>query len=298
MNALQGVLAPVVTNFGANGEVDLDAFASNVRAHLAAGLHGVVVAGSTGEAALLDEGERKALVETARAVVPRERLLLAGTGSESTRGAVRLTKMAAAAGADAVLVVAPHYYGAAMSVTALANHYRRIADDSAVPVVLYNIPKYMHYSLAPGLVAELAGHRNIVGIKDSSGDLDLLATYINAQSPSFTVMTGNGGTVQPALAMGARGGILAVSLFAPSLALGVYDAMQRGDVAAAKAMQDTLKPISGRVVGDLGIAGVKAALDRVGLHGGPVRPPLVGLSATALAEVTDLLSAVERAHAA
>jgi 4-hydroxy-2-oxoglutarate aldolase len=230
--------------------------------------------------------------------VPRNRLLLVGTGSESTRGAVRLTKMAAAAGADGVLVVAPHYYGSAMSVTALANHYKWIADDSRVPVVLYNIPKYMHYSLAPALVGELASHGNIVGIKDSSGDLDLLATYLNAQSPRFTVMTGNGGTIQPAMAMGARGGILAVSLFAPALAIGVYDAMQRGDAAAAKTMQDVLKPISGRIVGDLGIAGVKAALDQVGLHGGPVRPPLTGLSAAAQSEVSELLSAVERAHAA
>lgn len=298
MNQLQGILAPVVTTFQGNGDVDLEAFASNVRAHLAAGLHGVVVTGSTGEAALLDDGERKALVETARDAVPSDRLLLAGTGAESTRAAVRLTKMAAAAGADGVLVVAPHYYGSAMSVTALANHYRWIADASPVPVVLYNIPKYMHYALAPGLVAELATHGNIVGIKDSSGDLDLLATYINSQSPHFTVMTGNGGTVQPALAMGARGGILAVSLFAPMLALGVYDAMRRGDVSTAKAMQDTLKPISGRIVGDLGIAGVKAALDRIGLHGGPVRPPLTPLSAAALSEVSELVSTGERVHAA
>jgi dihydrodipicolinate synthase/N-acetylneuraminate lyase len=298
MNQLHGILAPVVTTFQPNGDVDTSAFAENIRAHLSAGLHGIVVTGSTGEAALLDEAERASLIETARREVPRDKFLLAGTGAESTRGALRLTKLAARAGADAVLVVAPHYYGAAMTAQALASHYRRIADESPVPVVLYNIPKYMHFALAPTLVVELAGHGNIVGIKDSSGDLDLLATYINAQRPTFTVMTGNGSTVQPALAMGARGGILAVSLFAPRLALGVYGAMQRGDVAAAKALQDTLRPINSRIVGELAIAGIKAALDRVGLHGGPPRAPLLPLSASGVKEVAELLETMEQAHAA
>ena len=298
MNRLHGILAPVTTPFQANGDVDLEAFTSNVRAHLAAGLHGIVVGGSTGEAALLDERERAALIETARAAVPDDRLLLAGTGAESTRTAVGLTKTAARAGADAVLVVAPHYYGPAMTAEALETHYRRVADESPVPVVLYNIPKYMHYALGPTLVAALATHENVIGIKDSSGDLELIASYIKAQSPSFTVMTGNGSTVQPAMTLGARGGILAVSLFAPRLALAVYAAMQRGETAVAKAMQDVLKPINSRIVGELGIAGIKAALDRIGMRGGPVRSPLMPLSATAIAEVAELLATAERAHAA
>ena len=298
MNRLHGILAPVTTPFQANGDVDLDAFTANVRAHLAAGLHGIVVGGSTGEAALLDESERAAIIEAARAVVPDDKLLLAGTGAESTRTALGLTRAAARAGADGVLVVAPHYYGPAMTAPALASHYRRIADESPVPVVLYNIPKYMHYALGPTLVAELATHENIVGIKDSSGDLELIASYIKAQSPSFSVMTGNGSTVQPAMALGARGGILAVSLFAPRIALAVYAAMQRGEVSSAKAMQETLKPINSRIVGELGIAGIKAALDRIGMRGGPVRPPLMPLSANGIAEVIELLATAERAHAA
>ena len=298
MIQLHGILAPVTTPFQANGDVDVEAFTSNVRAHLAAGLHGIVVGGSTGEAALLDEHERTALIESARAVVPDDKLLLAGTGAESTRTALALTRNAVRAGADAVLVVAPHYYGPAMTPQALASHYRRIADDSKVPVVLYNIPKYMHYALSPTLVAELATHGNIIGIKDSSGDLELIASYIKAQSASFTVMTGNGSTVQPAMALGARGGILAVSLFAPRLALGAHSAMQRGDVSSAKSLQDVLKPINSRIVGELGIAGIKAALDRIGLRGGPVRSPLMPLSANGIAEVAELLATAERAHAA
>jgi 4-hydroxy-2-oxoglutarate aldolase len=297
---LGGVLGPVVTTFQpSSGDLDRQGFANNVRAHLAAGLHGVVVAGSTGEAALLDERERGDLVEAARHAVPSERLLIAGTGAESTRTCLRHTRLAAERGADAVLIVAPHYYGAkAMSAHALRAHYWQIADKSPVPVVLYNIPKYMHFSLAPQLVAELAQHENIVGIKDSSGDLELLSVYLNAQTDRFTVMTGNGGTFKAAMERGCRGGILAVGLFAPALALEVYEEMVESartaaNTAAAERAQQRLTPLAARIVGEMGVAGVKAALDRVGLAGGPVRSPLLPLSAGELGQLDELLRVAE-----
>ena len=303
---LQGVLGPVVTNFlAANGELDRLAFANNIRAHLEAGLHGVVVTGSTGEAALLDERERAELVEAARDVVPTDKLLIAGTGAESTRMCLRHTKHAAQRGADAVLVVAPHYYGArAMTASALRAHYVEIADRSPVPVVLYSIPKYMHFSIAPQLVAELAQHENIVGIKDSSGDLDLLSVYLNAQNDRFSVMTGNGSTFKPALESGARGGILAVALFAPALSLSIYEALAEGvarssgDRSAADAAQQRLSPLAARIVGEMGVPGVKAALDRVGLTGGPVRSPLQPLSEGERSQVDELLRSAELSLAA
>ena len=294
MLRLQGVLGPVVTTFQkTTEELDRTAFARNIRAHLDAGLHGIVVAGSTGEAALLDERERAALVEAAREVVPEDRLLIAGAGAESTRTALRLTRQAAERGADAVLVVAPHYYGGAMTAAALSTHYRRLADESPVPVILYNIPKYMHFALAPTLVVELAAHGNVIGIKDSSGDLDLLSAYLNAQSERFSVLTGNASTVQKALASGARGGILAVALFAPALSLELYQAAMAGEVKRAEELQARLKPLGARIVGELGIAGVKAALDRVGLTGGPLRSPLMPLSRGEAAEVERLLRDAE-----
>jgi 4-hydroxy-2-oxoglutarate aldolase len=296
MPSLSGILAPVVTPFDARGEVALEAFAANVTAHLAAGLHGVVVAGSTGEAALLDEAERRALLDRARAVVPSDRWLLAGAGAESTRQAVRRAREAAECGADAVLVIAPHYYGAAaMTAQALRDHYTRVADESPVPLVLYSIPKYMHFALAPEVVAELARHENVVALKDSSGDLALLAGYLEAQSSTFDVLTGNGSTLRDALLRGARGGVLAVALFAPSLALAVY-ADPRG--AAAEEAQRRLTPIAAHVVGRLGVAGVKAALERVGLAGGAVRSPLLPLSGGQLAEVDALLREAALAVAA
>jgi len=286
---LQGVLGPVVTNFTASGELDRTAFADNIRAHLDAGMTGVVVAGSTGEAALLDEKERASLVEVARYSVPSDKRLIVGTGAESTRTAQQLTRRAAERGADAVLVVAPHYYGA--KAVALRDHYVAIADNSPVPVILYTIPKYMHFALPPQLVAELAQHENIVGIKDSSGDLEILAGYLKAQSDGFTVLTGNGSTFKRALELGARGGILAVSLFAAALALEVY-------TSRSQPAQDRLAPLSSRIVGDMGVAGVKAALDRVGLIGGPVRSPLAPLGDSEVAQVAELLRVAELSLAA
>jgi 4-hydroxy-2-oxoglutarate aldolase len=291
---LNGVFAPVVTTFSPHtGELDVAAFESNVSAHMAAGLHGVVVTGSTGEAALLDAGERSTLVDAARHLLGPDKVLLVGTGAESTRTCLQYTREATRRGADAVLVVAPHYYGGAMTIAALRNHYLRVADASPVPVMLYNIPKYMHFAIDAALVAELAEHENIIGIKDSSGNRDLFAGYMQAQSDSFAVLTGNGPMFHHAMATGARGGILAVALFASALSLDVFEAVQRGDDSAATAAQARLTPVGAKIVGDLGVAGVKAAMDRVGLAGGPVRSPLLPLDATQLELVDQLLESAE-----
>jgi 4-hydroxy-2-oxoglutarate aldolase len=288
---LAGILGPVVSTFSArSGDLDADAFARNVQAHLAAGLNGVVVCGSTGEAALLGEDERLEALEAARRHVPPERLLLMGCGAESTRLTIRRCREAQTVGADAALVVAPHYYSNAMSDDALRAHYRRVADESPLPVVLYNIPKYMHFRLAPALVAELAQHPNIVGLKDSSGDLALLGAYLEAQDAGFTVLTGSGGQLHAGMAAGAKGGILAVSLFAGSQCVRVYDACHRGDFAAAEVAQAPLKPLAATIVGEMGVPGVKAAMDAVGLAGGPVRGPLLDLDAAARARVGALLA--------
>jgi len=286
---LEGVFAPVVTTFYEDGELDAASFAANVRAHLNAGLHGIVVAGSTGEAALLDFEERKTLVDVTRELTPDDKWVIAGTGAESTRTCLAQTREAAKRGADAVLVVAPHYYANAMTETVLRDHYRRIADQSPVPVILYSIPKYMHFSLPQSLVAELARHENVIGIKDSSGNKDLLAGFLEAKSPSFSVLVGNAQMFHHALMSGATGGILAAAMFAPSLALDIYHNHRRGDMAAAEAAQAKLTPLGAKIVGELGVPGVKAAVDRVGLAGGPMRAPLQSLDDTQAAAVDELL---------
>lgn len=295
--SLSGIFAPLATTFAANGEVDTAAFGHNVQAHIDAGLSGVVIAGSTGEAALLDESERSSLVEVARGILPKTKMLIVGAGAESTRYAIRLSRNAAARGADAVLVVAPHYYSTSMTAEVLLRHYRAVADASPVPVILYNIPKYMHFALPPQVVAELAKHQNIVGIKDSSGNKEILGGFIEARSATFSVISGSGALLQHALGLGATGGILGVSLFAPSLALEVFSAMKRGDSAAATPAQERLTPLHTRIVAELGVAGVKAALDAIGLHGGPLRSPLQALGPVERREISTLLKTAELAAA-
>lgn len=296
---LAGVLGPVITTFDeTTGDLASIPFRANVRAHLDAGLTGVVVAGSTGEAALLEEQERLRLVEWARAIVPDERWLIVGIGGESTRVTVRRAQEAAERGADAALVVAPHYYGAQMTPEALATHFRRLADESPLPVILYNIPKYVHFPLAAGLVHELATHENVVGIKDSSGDLAQLGAYLDAQSERFTVLTGSGSGLYPAMEMGARGGILAVGLFAAPVSVSLWRAFTSGDMATAGRAQERLVPLARTIVGELGVAGVKAALDFVGLAGGPTRPPLLPLRTRERERVVELLRAAGLARAA
>lgn len=296
---LGGVLGPVVTTFDdSTGDLAAVPFRANVRAHLDAGLAGIVVAGSTGEAALLEEHERHRLLEWARAIVPDDRWLIAGIGAESTRLTIRRAREAAERGADAALVVAPHYYGAQMTPDALAAHFRQVADDSPLPLILYNIPKYTHFPLAAGLVRELALHGNVVGIKDSSGDLTQLGGYLDAQSDRFTVLTGSGGGLYSALEMGARGGILAVGLFAASVSVALCRAFASGDMATAGRAQERLVPLARIVVGELGVAGVKVALDFVGLTGGRVRAPLLPLRAPAQERVVELLRTAGLSRAA
>ncbi|NUQ10977.1 MAG: dihydrodipicolinate synthase family protein [Gemmatimonadaceae bacterium] len=289
---LEGVLGPLVTPFLADESLDVPSFVSNIRAHLSAGLSGVLVAGSTGEAALLDEDERRTLVAAARGVVPRDRILLAGTGAESTRQCVARCREAAAEGADAVLVVPPHYYSNAMSPKAVEAHFRRVADESPIPVLLYNIPKYMHYRIEPELVATLARHPNIVGMKDSSGDMANFPRYVESQSESFSVLTGHGGTFATALRHGARGGILAVALFAADLAVEVWNAHREGRSAGADAAQTPLVPMAAEIVARMGVPGVKAAMDRVGLRGGHVRLPLLPAPPEDLSKIDELVGEV------
>jgi 4-hydroxy-2-oxoglutarate aldolase len=288
---LNGIFAPVVSTFHAGSEdLDLDGFASNIRSHIAEGLSGVVVAGSTGEAALLSEAERGALVATAREHTPADKLVIAGCGGESTRQTVARTQQAKENGADAVLVVAPHYYANAMTEEVLRSHYLRVAEESPLPVILYNIPKYMHFALPAELVAELAAHQNIVGIKDSSGQLEMLKGFIRAQSPAFSVLTGSGSGLQAGLEAGARGGILAVSLFAAGFALEVVRELADGNAAAASKAQARLKPMADVIVAKLGVPGVKAAMDASGKVGGVPRMPLLPLAAAGRAEVAAALA--------
>jgi 4-hydroxy-2-oxoglutarate aldolase len=225
--------------------------------------------------------------------MPSDRPLLVGTGGESTRGVIARNRAMAERGADAVLVVGPHYYGDAMTYEALREHYLRIADASPVPVLLYTIPKFMHFALPPEVVAVLARHENIIGMKDSAGDAALFRRYLESRSPTFRVLTGSGILLAEALRLGADGAILGVALFAPGLSLDVLRGAREGDAEGVAEAQSRLAPLAARIVGALGPTGVKAALDAVGLRGGAPRAPLRPLDATARAGLRELLRTAE-----
>ncbi len=286
-----GVLAPIATPFQASsGDVDLERTASNATRLLTEGLDGIVAAGSTGEAPLLDAEEQRRLVAALRAVVPRDRWLLAGTGAESTRAAIALSRAAAAEGADAVLVRPPSYFSAAHSAASLAGYFRAVADAAPLPVLVYNIPKYTKLPLAPGLLVELAAHGNIVGAKDSSGDPENLALY-RAAVPQWSLLVGSGSLLLRAVELHCQGGIVAVACFAARLSADLFAAARAEDWARARELQTRLAVLDKEIVGKLGPAGIKAAMDCVGLYGGPVRAPLAPLAAPDRDRIGQLLAA-------
>lgn len=286
---MNGVFAPIPTPFDpATGDVAPLHLRQNISRLLLDGLDGIVVAGSTGEAPLLDPDEQRRLVAWAREAISNGARLIAGTGAESTRQTIALTKAAADAGADAVLVRPPGYFAAAHTPASLVAHFRAVADASPVPVLIYNIPKYTHLPLAAALLQQLAGHERIVGVKDSSGDLENLAAYREAV-PGWTVLAGSASLLYPALELGCQGGVVGVACFAGRLCLSLVAAFHGGDRVAAGGMQERLAPLDKEIVGKLGPAGVKAAMDAVGLYGGPVRPPLAPVSAADRERVTALV---------
>lgn len=272
-----GIFPPVTTPFdAATGDIALAALQQNITKLLAAGVNGVVVCGSTGEAALLDADEQRRLVAAARAAL-NGAWLIAGTGGESTRETIALSRAAAAEGADAVLVRPPSYYSAGTTPATLLQHFLAVADASPVPVLIYNIPKYTHLALPAALMEQLAGHERIIGVKDSSGDPKSVAAYRSAV-PKWAVLVGGASLLFTALELGCQGGIIGVACYAPALCVQLVREFEQGHRAAAGQLQERITPLDKEIVGKLGPAGVKAAMDAVGLYGGPVRPPLAPLS--------------------
>lgn len=291
---LRGVIPPLVTPFRADGDLDLPAFEANVEALSAHELAGFLVLGSNGEAASLDAEEKRALVAAARRR-SGSRFLLVGTGLESTRGTIGLTRAVADLGADAVLVLTPHYYKTRMSPEALRRHFEAVADASPVPVYLYSVPAFTGLPWPPGLASTLAAHPRIAGMKESSGDVGLLSSIVSSVPASFEVACGNAPVFYPALCVGVAGGVLAVANCSPRPAIALWRAFVEGDHPRARRLQEALAPLATAVTATHGVAGLKVAMDMVGLRGGRVRAPLLGVPDSLREELAPLL---ERAEAA
>ena len=270
---LRGIFPPIPTAFDQSGSVDTRALAANVTRWMTTGLSGVLALGSNGEAVSLDEAESDLVLSTVRSVVPPDKLLLAGTGRESTRATIDACRRAGALGADAVLVRPPAFYKNQMTPDALIGHYRRVADAAPVPVLLYNLPA-TGVVLTYRVVSDLAAHQNIVGMKETSPDLEQV-TQFAAIDPEFRVFSGWAPVIYPALVSGAAGGILAVANVLPDECVALFDHARAGRYAEALSIQRAITRLAQLVTSVHGIAGLKVALDLLGFHGGATRPPLL-----------------------
>lgn len=277
---LKGILPPVVTPFDRAGEVDYAALVNNLKQWNQTDLAGYVIVGSTSEAVYLSDAERARVVEVARDVIPKDRLMIAGVIYESTRQAIAFTKTAAAAGVDYVLVGVPNYYKERMTDPVLHAFYTDVAEHSPAPVLLYNVPQFTGVPLSPNLVAGLSQHPNIVGMKDSSGNLSGLTEILRRSAPPFPVFVGAAPVLLPSLAIGAVGGIVGISHVAPQACVELQRAFDGGDWARARALQFQLAPAILATAAQ-GISGIKAAMDMVGYTGGYCRAPLQSVDDTA-----------------
>jgi 4-hydroxy-2-oxoglutarate aldolase len=274
---LNGILPPLTTPFDGRSDPDYDTLASNVAQYNETGLAGYVALGSNGEAVHLSDDERVRVIETIRRAALPHHTIIAGVNELSTRGAISAARRAADAGADAALVVTPYFYKSSMTQNALARFYAEVADASPIPVFIYNVPQNTGVIIDPAAIAKLAEHENIIGVKDSSGNMGAISDTLRRAPSDFAVMVGNGGILFPSLLMGARGAILAVACAAPRACVELYAAATAGDYVRARELQNRLSPLSHIVTAGLGVAGLKAAMGMVGFRGGDLRAPLLPL---------------------
>ena len=294
---MRSVFLPIPTPFSSGGEVDQAALRSNIARWRTTGISGFVILGSTGERVHLDEREYLEVIKSAREEVAASEnglSFIAGAGQQSTHGTItEIKRVADAVAVDAFLVITPHYYRSSITQQALVEHYEGVADESPAPVILYSMPALTGIKIEPETAARLSEHENIIGIKDSSADLDGLAETIKLVRTDFAVLTGNGTVLSEALTAGAVGGILAVGCVAPTLCLAIFDAVKSGETETAARLQSKLTPLAQAVTVRFGIGGLKAALEMKGYVGGAVRAPLVMPDENARAEIRRCLEAAE-----
>ena len=269
-----GLFTPIVTPFRPDDTLDTGALRRNVDRWMRTPLTGLVALGSNGEAAQLDDAEADAVIEAVRDAMPRGRPLIAGTGRESTGATIAATRRASAAGVDAVMVRTPSFFKPQMTTELLVGHFRRVADASPVPVLLYNVTMFTGVNLRPDAVEQLAVHPNIVGMKESGGDIAAIADLVARTPDDFTLLAGSATTFFHALCAGCDGGVLALASLVPDECARLISLVGEGRIEEARLLQQTLVPLARLIGGQHGVPALKAALDMLGYDGGPPRPPL------------------------
>jgi len=290
-----GVFAALTTPYAQDGSVSLPDLKHNVQRYNQTELAGYVALGSTGESVLLTRAEMDGILITVKEAAAKGKKLLAGAGAESTAETIERTKRAAELGYDAALVKTPHYYKPAYKPEVLIAHYRRVADESPIPVMLYSIPQFTGIALGAAEAAALAEHPNIIGIKDSSGNVQGVAEIVAATPPAFQVLVGAAASVYPSLVIGARGAILALACALPEKCVALFDLVRQAHHEKARELQSILLRASKLIVSEMGIAGVKFAMDQRGYRGGLPRLPLVPLHQEQKKRLNDFLATLEPA---
>ena len=287
--SLAGVFTPIVTSFDEQGNVAHDKIAENLGKWNQTDLKGYIVLGSNGEWVFLNEQERLEVLNTARQAIPPDKLMIAGTASESVRHTIAMTEEAAAIGANAAIIVNPSYYKGQMTVPVLSNYYRAVADESPLPILIYNLPPATGIDLSAELLAELSQHPNIVGVKDTGGNMPKMGETIRRADPSFQVLSGSANFFYPSLAIGVVGGILALANIAPNESVRLYELFREGSIAEGRALHLRMLPVNLAITSRLGVSGLKAAMDMLGYYGGPPRLPLMPLDEGGKRELREIL---------
>jgi 4-hydroxy-2-oxoglutarate aldolase len=290
-----GVFSALTTPYASDGSVSLRDLKHNVHRYDSTDLAGYAVVGSTGESVLLSRAEMDSILATVKEVAAKGKQLIAGVGAESTAETIERAKRASELGYDAVLVKTPHYYKTMYKPEVLIEHYRRVADESPIPVLLYSIPQFTGIALGTAEVAKLSEHPNIIGIKDSSGNVLGLGEFIAATPAGFQVLVGSAATVYPSLAIGSCGAILALACALPEKCVALFELFRQGQHEKARELQALLARASKLIVSELGIAGVKFVMDQRGYCGGDPRLPLFPLHIEQKKRLTDFLATLELA---
>lgn len=288
---LSGAIAPLTATFAPDGSVSLARLRENIARYNQTRLAGYTINGSTGESVLLEWEEVYKIWETAKEVAAPGKVLIAGAGAEATAETIRHANRAAELGYDVALIRTPSFYKPAISDELLYEHYMRVADAARIPVMIYSVPVFTHVTAKAPVIGRIAKHPNIVGMKDSSGDVDEISRIVEATPKNFQLHCGSAATLYESLKRGAIGGTLALCCSFPELCADICDAHFAGDAARAEAQQQRLAGPA-KVLPQLGIPGLKYALDQLGYYGGPPRPPLLPANESVRRAIDDMVAGV------
>ena len=279
----------MITPFKENGDVDYDAFAHNIQKWNKTKLTGFLVLGSNSETPYLDYDEKLQLIKSAVEAAARDKYVIVGSGLESIRETIKLTNQAAKLGVKGALVLTPFYYWDKMNTPALIDYFTTVANNTDIPILIYNVPKYTHVNIGADTVAKLSEHPNIIGMKDSLGDVPQLANFKRVTPDDFNILVGTASAWYPALALGIKAGIHALANCCPNECVEIQELFNKGQWQEARDIYQRMLPVNTAVTGSYGISGLKYACDLLGFKGGYVRSPLQPLSPSEKAEMGNLL---------